>query len=575
VKDLSLLIPARNEMFLSRTIQDIVEHAEGSYEIIAVLDGEWVDPPVDQHHLVTVIHYPESIGQRAATNRAASVSTGKYLMKVDAHCAFDQGFDVKMLADMQDNWTMAPLMKNLHAFDWVCPECGERIYQGPTPMECPKCKCEEMERDVVWIAKPSPQSTAYRFDRTLHFQYWPEWKKKQGNEMLPITLSLQGSCFMLSREKYFELNICDEGLGSWGNQGTEVACKTWLSGGEVRVSKNTWYAHMFRTQGGDFGFPYPMSGRQVERARQITRDLFLEGKWDKAIHPLSWLLEKFWPIPDWTEDDLKSLREKSFSLSFAAPLEAKASTPEIIKRDRTDKGIVYYTDNKIDPLIMKACQDQILKSINKEMIISVSLEKLSFGDNIVLSLERGYLTMFKQILAGLEASNADIIFFCEHDVLYHPSHFEFTPPRDDTIYYNTNVWKVRYSDGHALHYDCKQTSGLCAYRELLVEHYRKRVANTEAVLKECGSENRNFRNWIRRQGFEPGTHHRNERVDDLGSEAWQSEYPLVDIRHDSNLTPNRWSIDEFRRKPHDWVEADEVKGWGKTKDLMETLRNGR
>ena len=108
MKDLSLLIPARNEMFLSRTIQDIVEHAEGSYEIIAVLDGEWVDPPVDQHHLVTVIHYPESIGQRAATNRAASVSTGKYLMKVDAHCAFDQGFDVKMLADMQDNWTMAP-----------------------------------------------------------------------------------------------------------------------------------------------------------------------------------------------------------------------------------------------------------------------------------------------------------------------------------------------------------------------------------------------------------------------------------------------------------------------------------
>jgi hypothetical protein len=282
-------------------------------------------------------------------------------------------------------------------------------------------------------------------------------------------------------------------------------------------------------------------------------------------------VEKFWPVPDWTEDDLKNLKEKSFSLSFPIPSEKVETKPKY----NLTKGIVYYTDNKADPVIMQACQEQILKAVNGERIVSVSLEKLSFGDNIVLSLERGYLTMFKQILAGLEASNADVIFFCEHDVLYHPSHFEFIPPREDTIYYNTNVWKVRYSDGHALHYDCKQTSGLCAYRELLVEHYRKRVEHTEAILKECGSENRNFRNWIRRQGFEPGTHHRNERVDDLGSEAWQSKYPIIDIRHDGNLTPNRWSIDEFRRKPHDWVEADEVEGWGKTNELMETLRNGR
>lgn len=49
--------------------------------------------------------------------------------------------------------------------------------------------------------------------------------------------------------------------GSWGNQGIEVACKTWLSGGRVLVNHNTWYAHMFRTQGAEFGFPYPQSGR--------------------------------------------------------------------------------------------------------------------------------------------------------------------------------------------------------------------------------------------------------------------------------------------------------------------------
>jgi len=57
---------------------------------------------------------------------------------------------------------------------------------------------------------------------------------------------------MLTREKYWELNICDESLGSWGSQGIEVACKTWLSGGKCLVNHSTWYAHMFRTQGGDF-----------------------------------------------------------------------------------------------------------------------------------------------------------------------------------------------------------------------------------------------------------------------------------------------------------------------------------
>ena len=33
-------------------------------------------------------------------------------------------------------------------------------------------------------------------------------------------------------------------VGNWGNQGIEVALKTWLSGGGVLVNHNTWYAHV-------------------------------------------------------------------------------------------------------------------------------------------------------------------------------------------------------------------------------------------------------------------------------------------------------------------------------------------
>lgn len=519
--DLSILIPARNELFLARTIADILAHAESDYEILAVLDGAWADPPVPDHPRVTMIYHPQSVGQRAATNEAARTSSGKYLMKVDAHCAFDQGFDVKLLADMQPDWTMVPVMRNLHAFDWVCPE-GHRRYQGPSG-PCDVCG-KPTVRDVVWIAKSSPQSTAYRFDNTLHFQYWGEYKSKQKGDLVE-TMSLQGSCFLVTREKYFDLELCDEAHGSWGQQGVEVACKTWLSGGRVIVSKKTWYAHMFRTQGGDFGFPYPNPG--IEKARAYSRDLWIGGKWPKAKHSLSWLIERFAPVPDWD----------------------------------VSKGIVYYTDNRLDEPYFRACQNQLKNSVNGHHILSVSLAPLDFCENIHLNLERGYLTMFRQILTGLEAIDTDIVFFAEHDILYHPSHFKFVPTDRTKVYYNTNVWHVRASDGHALHYTAKRTSQLCAYRDVLIEHYKKRV---ERVEREGFSY---------KMGFEPGSHNRKERIDDLKSDTWSSEYPNIDIRHDQNLTRSRWRQDQFRdhRNCQDWIEADEVPGWGVTAGAFDSL----
>jgi hypothetical protein len=151
--------------------------------------------------------------------------------------------------------------------------------------------------DVVWIPKDNPQSKAYRFDTDLHFQYWPEFAKKQKGD-LTETLSIQGSCFLLTRERYFALDICSEDFHSWGQQGVEVACKTWLSGGRVLVNRTTWYAHMFRTQGGDFGFPYENPQSLVDKNRQLSKDLFQRDGWPGAIHPFSWLIDKFNP-PGW------------------------------------------------------------------------------------------------------------------------------------------------------------------------------------------------------------------------------------------------------------------------------------
>ena len=270
MKDLSILIPARNEMFLNRTVEDILGNIEADTEVIAVLDGKWADPPIPQNDRVNVIYVPESIGQRAATNIAAKLSKAKYVMKIDAHCSFDKGFDIKMIEAFKTtggNVTMAPTMRNLWAFDWKCHKCGWKKYQGPTPEKCEHCNdTKHMKRKMIWVGKERPQSNSFSFDAEPHFQYFneytkrPEYRKSLEETGLTQTLSLQGSCFMLTREKYWELDICSENFGSWGNQGIEVAVKTWLSGGRVLVNHKTWYAHMFRTQGGDFGFPYPNPG---------------------------------------------------------------------------------------------------------------------------------------------------------------------------------------------------------------------------------------------------------------------------------------------------------------------------
>lgn len=376
-------------MFLKNTIDDILKNIEADTEIIVVLDGEWAKPEIPQHERVNLIYVPQSIGQRAATNLACRLSKAKYVMKLDAHCSFDKGFDRKMLEAFKvtgDNVTMVPTMRNLWAYDWKCLTCGKKWYQGPTPTKCQEtnfkntgkpCAGTKFTRKMMWIGKEKPQSNSYCFDKEPHFQYFneytkrPEYKKDLEVSGLTETMSLQGSCFMMTRKKYWELDICSENFGSWGNQGIEVAVKTWLSGGKVLVNHKTWYSHMFRTQGGDFGFPYPNPGKEVSRTKEKVKDIFFNNKWDKQNRPLSWLVEKFWPVKGWTDEDLEKLKANNFRFSAKkkdlkpeeiepvedkgdAIVDTKIVLPDPVDSDRngvisrpngklSKKGVIFYT----------------------------------------------------------------------------------------------------------------------------------------------------------------------------------------------------------------------------------------
>ena len=316
--DLSVVIPGRCEQFFAQTVQNVLANARGSTEVIAVIDGEWPDPPLQDHPRLKVIHHTEPVGQRAATNDGVRLSRARWVMKLDAHCAVDEGFDVKLMADCQPDWTLIPSMYNLHAFDWVC-DCGHRTYQGSKPVKCEKCGVGNHRMDIIWKPKPRPHTVIARFDKNLQYQYWQR-RKTEGD--LVETMSFIGACMFMERERFWKLGGMDEGHGSWGQFGTECSAKAWLSGGKVITSKRTWFAHMFRTgnfaANGGSTWPYPITQGEIDRARQYSRDLWLNNQWPGQIYPLSWLVEKFWPVDGWTEADLEELKRRPWRQEKAA-----------------------------------------------------------------------------------------------------------------------------------------------------------------------------------------------------------------------------------------------------------------
>ena len=319
-KALSVIVAGRNEQFMANTVNDVLEHSGPETEVICVADGYWPPPGLEDHPRLQMIHFSESVGQRAATNAGAQLSNAKYIMKLDAHCATDEGFDEKMMAKMQPDWTMIPAMHRLWVFDWGCDGCGEREYQGSKPKSCKECGGTEFYMHMVWQPRTQYDPTvSWRFDSTLHFQYWRKYHRRpevreEAKAGIIETMSCIGCAWMMERERYWELGGMDEGHGSWGQMGTELACKAWLSGGKMVTCLDTWIAHMFRTnnfsKNGESSWPYPMSQKQIDAARKHSRKMWLQNRWPKQKRPLSWMLEHFWPVEGWEESDLKNQKER-------------------------------------------------------------------------------------------------------------------------------------------------------------------------------------------------------------------------------------------------------------------------
>lgn len=267
----SFIIPARNEPFLYKTVEDILAKCEGDFEVIVVLDGVWAELPQDPR--VRHIFNEQPRGMRGGINQAAAIAQGDYLLKLDAHCMIDQGFDVKLLADIEDNWVVVPRRKRLDAENWCIQDVGK------------------VDIDYEYVTNPAHDD--------MHGAKWDERSVARKHILIDDCPTFQGSCWFMKKSYFYELELMDEATyGTFYNEAQEICFKAWLSGGRVKVNKKTWYAHLHK--GKKYGRGYALGGNQRPIASAAMRQ-WVEGKgWHKQTLPFSYLLEIFPDMPTWT-----------------------------------------------------------------------------------------------------------------------------------------------------------------------------------------------------------------------------------------------------------------------------------
>ena len=422
----SVIIAGRTEQYFQRTVEAVLEAATGDVEVIAVVDGDEAEPKVHSDDpRVKIIRLEKSIGQRAAYNLGVRESSGKYVMKIDAHCMLGKGFDEILQSHCPPKTVVLPEMRRLDPRAWKDKERGKTLFMF--------------------------------FGLDLYCHFWPEYRKRpESQDEYPEVMTGQGSCWFTTREWNDYIGLLDEGVGSWGNVGIEISLRTWLCGGSQIVNPKTWQAHWFRRDDG--GFTYPMDGRAVAKAHNYTWEnyYFKDNAFPNQCRPFSWLIKKFNP-PGWD-----------------VYLADEYKPPRVI---------VYYTDSKLEPVLAASVRKQLKKVAGLIPIISVSQEPLNFGKNICVGKKPyTYKSMYEQLLAGLKAApEGSIVYPVEHDVFYHSSHFVKLPEDHDHIWFNFNryYWKAGLPYFFKARGKKTMSQGVC-YREFLIKHCEDRIAQWEA-----------------------------------------------------------------------------------------------
>lgn len=287
---LSIVIPSRDEKFLTPTIDDIFRNCrDESTEVIAVLDsdkwpGDWKEV-TDRHPRLHTIHNGCPKGMRYAINAgvASAISRGaKYIAKFDGHCSFSEGFDVTLMADCDEDWVVVPRRGRLDPESWTATDT------------------HKPDIDYHYLSFPDDPNDFG--GPGLNGKVWLERAVERKDILIDDEMSSQGSGWFMHASFFQRLGLMDEAsYGPFWNEFQELGMCAWLSGGAVKVNKNCRYLHLHK--GSKHGRGYHLPERWLTQGRNHTMKWPWNEAWDsRQTRPFSWLIEHFWPVPTWPEN---------------------------------------------------------------------------------------------------------------------------------------------------------------------------------------------------------------------------------------------------------------------------------
>lgn len=260
----SVLISGRNDPYLTRTVEDVFTKATGAVEVVAVLDGPTEHPLPKPRKNLLVRAFDQSGGIRTANNRAAEAATGKYIMRLDSHCAVGQGFDEILKSACADDWIVSPRMYDLCEYNW-----DRRA--GPTDYFYPA---------FPWTAKIPYRSQTW---------FWYSRMRERGDIPLDEQMLSHGSAWLMAKRHWERLGGMDESRGTQYADHFGICWDTWAMGGKCMVEKRAWYAHRH---------PAKPKGHVTEKDR-ITTDIIAETKYwtGERRDDYERMVDHFWPLP--------------------------------------------------------------------------------------------------------------------------------------------------------------------------------------------------------------------------------------------------------------------------------------
>lgn len=295
--ELSVIIPNRNSPYTTQTIEDVLKNAGCEVEVIVNVDENWPDTLVEDSRVI-YIHPPKPVGLRQAINTGVKLARGKYILKCDDHVAFGENFGRILIDSHQDNWVQIPRRYALDVDNWKIGNEGDPKY----PI------------DYMYVDFPRKGKA---HDDGMH---GVPWKRHERNEIeIDDTPSMQGSCYFMTKKWFVDfLGYLQEkpvlgevGYGQFSQEAQEIGFKTWLGGGEVKVNKKTWYAHLHK--GKRHGRMYKMPGGTVESSNW-SASYWLNNRWEGRKHDFEWFIdEKFPGMPSWPEDWESQIKEMGWT----------------------------------------------------------------------------------------------------------------------------------------------------------------------------------------------------------------------------------------------------------------------